>query len=207
MAKDLSDIRGELNVLTTAFKELYVAGASKDMLFQETSEDEEQQQEQHQHNLNSLWQSSMQTPSGEFRISRFNGASGPTMSFAYLSRSSSIITSENEPQAALAPEIQGVANQSYTGDSQLRVLHDNDQVNRQLPSFSSAFPRGGNSTTSGFLSSDNRSAVHEAAPGVDGFGRESTNDAPVNPQDVVGISLVGRRFKDVNPTAYYVERN
>ncbi|GKC92259.1 transferase, chloramphenicol acetyltransferase-like domain protein, partial [Tanacetum coccineum] len=71
----------------------------------------------------------------------------PTMSSAYLSRSSSIITSENEPQAALAPEIQGVANQSYTGDSQLRVLHDNDQVNRQLPSFSSAFPRGGNSTT------------------------------------------------------------
>ncbi|GKE30401.1 hypothetical protein Tco_1445785 [Tanacetum coccineum] len=128
------------------------------------------------------------------------------------------------------------------GDSQLRVLHDNDQVNRQLPSFSSAFPRGGNSTTSGFLSSDNRSAVHEAAPGVDGFGRgnasrpslnsnygenhanaptfsangrenvsnipeESINAAPVNQQDVVGISLVGRRFKDVNSTAYYVERN
>ncbi|GJY68743.1 ribose 5-phosphate isomerase A [Tanacetum coccineum] len=56
MAKDLSDIRGELNVLTTAFKKLYVAGASKDMLFQETSEDvqEEQQQQQHQHNLNNL---------------------------------------------------------------------------------------------------------------------------------------------------------
>ncbi|GKC21436.1 hypothetical protein Tco_1023586, partial [Tanacetum coccineum] len=116
----------------------------------------------------------------------------------HLSRSSSIITSENEPQAALAPEIQGVVNQSYTGDSQLRW----------------------------FLSSDNRSAFHEAAPGVDGFGRgnasrpslngnygenhanaptftanrrenvsnipeESTNAAPVNPQDVVGISLVG----------------
>ncbi|GKB90150.1 hypothetical protein Tco_0962422 [Tanacetum coccineum] len=70
MAKDLSDIRGELKVLTTAFKELYVAGASKDMLFQETSEDvqDEQQQQQHQHNLNnlwqSLWQSSMQTPPG-----------------------------------------------------------------------------------------------------------------------------------------------
>ncbi|GJY38143.1 ribose 5-phosphate isomerase A [Tanacetum coccineum] len=69
MAKDLSDIRGELNVLTTAFKELYLAGASKDMFFQETSEDvqeEQQQQQQHQHNLNnlwqSLWQSSMQTP-------------------------------------------------------------------------------------------------------------------------------------------------
>ncbi|GJX94001.1 transferase, chloramphenicol acetyltransferase-like domain protein [Tanacetum coccineum] len=166
----------------------------------------------------------------------------PSMSSAYLSRSSSIITSQNEPQAALAPEFQGMANQSYTGDSQLRVIHDNDQVNPQLPSYSSAFPRGGNSTTSGFLSSDNRSAVHEAAPGVDGFGRgnasqpsingnngenhanaptftangrenisnipkESTNAAPVNPQDVVGISLVGRRFKDVNPTAYYVERN
>ncbi|GKC02485.1 hypothetical protein Tco_0994095 [Tanacetum coccineum] len=39
MAKDLSDIRGELNVLTTAFKELYLTGASKDMFFQETSED------------------------------------------------------------------------------------------------------------------------------------------------------------------------
>ncbi|GJS67896.1 hypothetical protein Tco_0682461 [Tanacetum coccineum] len=39
MAKDLSDIRGELNVLTTAFKELYLAGASKDMFFQETSDD------------------------------------------------------------------------------------------------------------------------------------------------------------------------
>ncbi|GKA14185.1 ribose 5-phosphate isomerase A [Tanacetum coccineum] len=71
MAKDLSDIRGELNVLTTAFKELYLAGASKDMFFQETSKDEEQQQQQqqqHQHNLNnlwqSLWQSSMQTPPG-----------------------------------------------------------------------------------------------------------------------------------------------
>ncbi|GKA19217.1 hypothetical protein Tco_0699132 [Tanacetum coccineum] len=38
MAKDLSDIRGELNVLTTAFKELYVAGASKNMFFEETSE-------------------------------------------------------------------------------------------------------------------------------------------------------------------------
>ncbi|GKA19216.1 hypothetical protein Tco_0699131 [Tanacetum coccineum] len=69
MAKDLSDIRGELNVLTTAFKELYVARASKNMFFEETSEDEEQQQQQqHQHNLNnlwqSLWQSSMQTPPG-----------------------------------------------------------------------------------------------------------------------------------------------
>ncbi|GKA37019.1 eukaryotic translation initiation factor 3 subunit G-like protein [Tanacetum coccineum] len=71
MAKDLSDIRGELNVLTTAFKELYLAGASKDMFFQETSDDvqeEQQQQQQHQHNLNnlwqSLWQSSMQTPPG-----------------------------------------------------------------------------------------------------------------------------------------------
>nr|GEX48375.1 hypothetical protein [Tanacetum cinerariifolium] len=64
MAKDMCDIRGELNVLTTAFKELYVAGASKDMLFQETSEEVQQ----HQHNLNnlwqSLWQSSMQTPPG-----------------------------------------------------------------------------------------------------------------------------------------------
>ncbi|GJT78564.1 hypothetical protein Tco_1045289 [Tanacetum coccineum] len=70
MTKDLSDIRGELNVLTTAFKELYVAGASKDMFFQATSDDvhDEQQQQQHQHNLNnlwqSLWQSSMQTPPG-----------------------------------------------------------------------------------------------------------------------------------------------
>ncbi|GJW98546.1 ribose 5-phosphate isomerase A [Tanacetum coccineum] len=49
---------------------LYVAGASKDMLFQETSEDvqEEQQQQRHQHNLNnlwqSLWQSSMKKPPG-----------------------------------------------------------------------------------------------------------------------------------------------
>ncbi|GJW59675.1 hypothetical protein Tco_0109010 [Tanacetum coccineum] len=71
MAKDLSDIRGELNVLTSAFKEIYLAGASKDMFFQETSDDvqeEQQQQQQHQHNLNnlwqSLWQSSMQTPPG-----------------------------------------------------------------------------------------------------------------------------------------------
>ncbi|GKB87886.1 DNA-binding pseudobarrel domain-containing protein [Tanacetum coccineum] len=45
MAKDLSDIRGELNVLTTAFKELYLTGASKDMFFQETSEDRQQRQQ------------------------------------------------------------------------------------------------------------------------------------------------------------------
>ncbi|PWA42861.1 hypothetical protein CTI12_AA540770 [Artemisia annua] len=168
-------------------------------------------------------------------------SSAPTLSTAHLSRSSSIITSENEPQVAPAPEIQGVVIQSYTGDSQLRVP-DNEKVNRQLPSYSSAFPRAGNSTTSGLLSTNNRSAVHEAAPGVDGFGRgiaskpslnstyvenhanapgftgigpqnkskvdeKSASTTPGNQQDVVGISLVGRRFKDVNPTAYYVEKN
>ncbi|GKC94714.1 hypothetical protein Tco_1160156 [Tanacetum coccineum] len=57
MAKDLNDIRGELNVLTTAFKELYVA-----------IQRYEEQQQQHQHNLNnlwqSLWQSSMKIPPG-----------------------------------------------------------------------------------------------------------------------------------------------
>ncbi|GJV56734.1 hypothetical protein Tco_1457739 [Tanacetum coccineum] len=48
---------------------VYLAGASKDMFFQETSDDvheEQQQQQQRQHNLNnlwqSLWQSSEQTP-------------------------------------------------------------------------------------------------------------------------------------------------
>ncbi|GKC52124.1 hypothetical protein Tco_1074869 [Tanacetum coccineum] len=107
-------------------------------------------------------------------------SSGPSMSSAYLSRSSSIITSENEPQAALATEFQGMANQSYTGDSQLHVFYDNDQVNNQVPSFSSAFPRGGNSATSGFLSSDNRSVVHEAAPGVDGFGRGNASRPSIN---------------------------
>ncbi|GKC24198.1 hypothetical protein Tco_1026348 [Tanacetum coccineum] len=35
----------------------------------------------------------------------------------------------------------------------------------------------------------------------------TTTPAPVNPLDYVGISLVGRKFKAVNPNAYYVEKN
>nr|GEV71002.1 hypothetical protein [Tanacetum cinerariifolium] len=35
----------------------------------------------------------------------------------------------------------------------------------------------------------------------------TTTPAPVNPLDYVGISLVGRKFKAVNPDAYYVEKN
>ncbi|PWA93692.1 hypothetical protein CTI12_AA051780 [Artemisia annua] len=57
---------------------------------------------------------------------------------------------------------------------------------------------------------------YNKAPGVSGQVRENqsknnatntTPAAPVNPQDYVGISLVGKKFKAVNPDAYYVEKN
>ncbi|PWA76533.1 hypothetical protein CTI12_AA211070 [Artemisia annua] len=56
--------------------------------------------------------------------------------------------------------------------------------------------------------------VPAQAPSVSAAGRrqnpsqtaEDTTPA-INQLDYVGISLVGRRFKDVNPTAYYVEKN
>ncbi|PWA46735.1 hypothetical protein CTI12_AA505490 [Artemisia annua] len=59
------------------------------------------------------------------------------------------------------------------------------------------------------------STSYNPAPGFTGIGpqnqskvdEKSANTTPGNQQDVVGISLVGRRFKDVNPTAYYVEKN
>ncbi|GKA32571.1 hypothetical protein Tco_0718938 [Tanacetum coccineum] len=35
----------------------------------------------------------------------------------------------------------------------------------------------------------------------------ATATTPVNPLDYVGISLVGRKFKAVNPDAYYVDKN
>ena len=37
MAKDLSDLRGEVKFLKTALKELYGAGAFKDMIFEDVS--------------------------------------------------------------------------------------------------------------------------------------------------------------------------
>nr|GEX89500.1 hypothetical protein [Tanacetum cinerariifolium] len=96
-------------------------------------------------------------------------SSGPTMSSAYLSRSSSIITTENEPQEAPAPEIQGDA-------SRPSINGNYGENHANAPTF----------TANG---RENISNIPE----------ESTNSAPVDPQDVVGISLVGRRFKDVNP--------
>ncbi|PWA59987.1 hypothetical protein CTI12_AA386240 [Artemisia annua] len=88
MAKDLSDLRKEVKFLTTAFKEIYGAGAYKDMIFEDvtcedapSTQDQEHQrqqdhniqehQRQHEHNIQeplgkmwqSLWQSSMQIPS------------------------------------------------------------------------------------------------------------------------------------------------
>ncbi|PWA58129.1 hypothetical protein CTI12_AA402970 [Artemisia annua] len=57
---------------------------------------------------------------------------------------------------------------------------------------------------------------YKKAPGISGQVREnqsknnatnSTPAAPVNPLDYVGISLVGKKFKAVNPDTYYVKKN
>ncbi|GJT81848.1 hypothetical protein Tco_1056190 [Tanacetum coccineum] len=83
------------------------------------------------------------------------------------------------------------------------------------PDFGGQQPSRSDLVHKNFSETGGQDQVHAKAPGVSSAGGQRNpsqvpdqDTAPaINQLDYVGISLVGRRFKDVNPTAYYVEKN
>ncbi|GKB78232.1 hypothetical protein Tco_0945127 [Tanacetum coccineum] len=149
---------------------------------------------------------------------------------AHLARSSSIITGEYEAQEA-PPSFNSGENSRFTGYSQEHIVQDKSYVVADpIPSFSSVQPRLENSITGdnrGLSTTDEHSAQaalsisamlrgNASQPGLnDHFSDQqappSYKDVRANPadsdqMDYVGVSLVGRRFKQVNPMAHYVEK-
>ncbi|PWA58746.1 hypothetical protein CTI12_AA382450 [Artemisia annua] len=128
----------------------------------------------------------------------------------------SIVNGEYDAQWTPSPEFEGRKDTSYTYSySQQRTTQNMYKVDAPPPDYET---KGSNSVASGAsgLGLTDKFVVKAApAPGFTGIGpqnqskvdEKSANTTPGNQQDVVGISLVGRRFKDVNPTAYYVEKN
>lgn len=148
---------------------------------------------------------------------------------AHLARSSSIITGEYEAQEA-PPSFNSGENSRFSGYSQEHIVQDKSVVVAEpLPSFSSVQPRLENSITGdnrglsttdhgvqqAALSISDMIRVNGSQPGLnDHFSDQqappSYKDVRANPannqMDYVGISLVGRRFKQVNPMAHNVEK-
>nr|GEX89502.1 hypothetical protein [Tanacetum cinerariifolium] len=147
---------------------------------------------------------------------------------AHLVRSSSIITGEYEAQEA-PPSFNSGENSRFSGYSQEHIVQDKSYVVADpIPSFSSVQPWLENSITGdnrGFTTDEHSAQAalsisamlrgNASQPGLnDHFSDQqappSYKDVRANPadnqMDYAGVSLVGRRFKQVNPLAHYVEK-
>ncbi|GJW97467.1 hypothetical protein Tco_0179275 [Tanacetum coccineum] len=135
-------------------------------------------------------------------------------SYTSYSQQQRTIQDINEQVDARPPDYQTKATNSITGGASGFGLTDTrSSVVKAAPGVEVAVH---DNLSGANLSSKSATSSYKPAPGYTGIGpqnlskvdEESANNAnPVNQQDIVGISLVGRRFKDVNPTAYYVEKN
>ncbi|GJW96681.1 hypothetical protein Tco_0178489 [Tanacetum coccineum] len=149
---------------------------------------------------------------------------------AHLALSSSIITGEYEAQEA-PPSFNSGENSRFTGYSQEHIVQDKSYVVADpIPSFSSVQPRLENSITGDNrgLSTTELSAQaalsisamlrgNASQPGLNDYYSDQqqappsytdvrANSADSDQMDYVGVSLVRRRFKQVNPMAHYVEK-
>lgn len=119
---------------------------------------------------------------------------------------------ETHPAPAPQPDAVRPATNSinqFTGETGSKGLDPNSYDNPQAYSFGDHARQNNSRSVVGDVTSyDDPAPTLSGAAHREGSTNGTIDDSgSINPLDYVGISLVGKRFKMVNPEAYYVEKD